>query len=152
MGPSVAAVENVVVALFPFLRVVVRLVVVLAVGFMGLPETSFGLLLQRIAGSVLVVRPSPPLVLDGLERSTSGSIIVTLVDLSSVLEVIVVKALVVELRVVVERLVVSVDLDVVLDVDVDVDADVDVDGDIDVDVDVRVGRPVVTFLAVILLT
>jgi len=147
MGPSV--VENVVVDLCPFLLVVVRLVA-LAGGSMVLTETDFCLPLQKIAESVSVVRLPPPLVLDGLIESTSCSFIVTRVDLSSVVGVIVVKALLIELRVVVERLVVSVDLDVVFKVDVDLD--VDGDGDGDVDVDVRVGRLVVTRLAVELLT
>jgi len=151
MGPSV--VENVVVDFSPFLVVVV-LLVVLTGGLMVLTKPGCGLSLQKVTESVSVVRLAPPAVLDGLKESTSGSFIVTLVDLSSVVEVIVVKALLIELRVVVERLVVSVDLDVVFKVDVDVDVDLDLDGDGDgdgdgdVDVDVRVGRLVVTRLAV----
>jgi len=147
IGPEVGIVVvcliNVVVGSFRFLLVVGRLVVVVEGGLLAFTETDIGLVFHRIAVSVLVVRCSPPILLDGLEE-VSGSFAVNLVDLSLSAEIIAVIVLLVEPRVVVGRLVV-VDVDVIVDSDVIVD----VDGVVVTDFDVDVARLVVTGLIVV---
>ena len=125
-----------------------RLVVVVAGGMLAFTETNLVVLvLHRVAGSVLVLPCSPPILLDGLEE-VSGSFSVSLVDLSLSGEIIVVILLLIEDRVVVGRLVV-VDVVVVVDVIVDGDVGIDVDGDVGIDFDVDVARLVVTGLIVV---